>query len=765
MDNREKDIRSQYDIICKLLDASRLGEALMELKTLLYGHLFRLDDLIEREKALYTSYEYMLKYRCKGISDPERPVMYRKFLQQAYELAAEGKQRILTNISEAEYYFLRRAKEEEIIDPEDTLLTLRSELEAFPDELQVSQLNDYQGGEIIMQRHEHTLYKMFQLVWISNKWSEEEADGATADYVYSTIMDQNDICLFVTAVTLATMEIMDARKVHLLLDAAVHPNVEIRQRAFVGLAMVLILHGGHIAADAELSAHLSLNGENESFCRELNTVYIHLLRAQTTEELTQQMRDEIIPDIIKKSQNLQSNIRIIFEENEDEANPDWERIGDESGLNDAVQRMANLQMEGSDVYMSTFAQLKAYPFFQSIENWFYPFTFMISDVFEKWRQLLPDEQRTLEFVLDTSMFCNNDKYSFSLTFFRMPAQGRRMTLAQIAPAMEEAQEGEEGNKGSARWQKTIEERRNDPVLISNHYVQDLYRFFHLHPRHLDFDSVFAKKISLHTNPALAEILGKSEYIIYVGNFLFHMERYEEALPIYELLIERKEADADIYLKAGFCLQKKKDYAGAVEHYKMADTLKPEHLWTLRRLATCYRLLKEYDEALVCYRKVAAIEPNNETVIFYIGSCLMEKERYDEALKHFFRLDFMNEHNLKAWRGIAWCSVLAKKYEQAERYYVKILGSGQAVPTDYLNGGHVALLMNNLPVAVTRYRSMLKNQTKEAKKGRMNFSSFRELFEQDVPLLISRGISEADLSLLLDMTYLPERDADVTAGEQ
>jgi tetratricopeptide (TPR) repeat protein len=764
MDTREKAARNQYDIIRELLDASRLGEALMNLKILLYAPSYRLDDLVEREKALYTSYEYMLKYRCKGVSDPERPVMYRKFLQQAYELATEGKQRILTDTSEGEYYFLRRSIEAGVIASGETLRSFRNGLEAYPDELQVSKLNDYQGAQEIMQRHEVVLYKMFRVVWTSNKWSEEEADEATRNYILSELIDPKDICLFVTAVTLAALETMDARKVHMLLDTASHSNEEIRQRAMVGLAMVLIMHGGHVAADAELSAHLSLCGENETFCRELNTVYIHLLRAQTTEELNRQMREEIIPDIIRKTQNLHNDIRIIFEENEDDANPDWERIGEDSGLSDAVQRMAELQMEGSDVYMTTFSQLKNYIFFRSIENWFCPFTTMNTQVFGEMQKLTPEEQRTLEFILETSMFCNNDKYSFCFTFFRMPEVGRQMTLEQIAPAIEEAKEGE-NNDASRRWQKTIDERLHDPTLIANRYIQDLYRFYHLHPRHLEFESVFSKKIALHTIPVLEHILCKPEYLTQVCNFLFYKERYEEALSIYELFIARKEADEDIYRKAGFCLQKQKDYAGAVERYKMADTLKPEHLWTLRRLATCYRLLKEYDEALVYYRKVTAIEPNNETIIFYTASCFMEKGEYDEALNLFFKLDFMKEYNLKAWRGIAWCSVLAKKYEQAERHYVKILDSGKTMPTDYLNAGHVALLMNNLPVAVTRYRHLITDTSKAESDGGMYFSSFRNLFEQDMPFLVGRGISEADISLMLDMVYLPDWDADATSYEQ
>lgn len=42
--------------------------------------------------------------------------------------------------------------------------------------------------------------------------------------------------------------------------------------------------------------------------------------------------------------------------------------------------MAQLQMEGADIYMATFRQLKHFPFFQKMQNWFLPFSAEHPDV-------------------------------------------------------------------------------------------------------------------------------------------------------------------------------------------------------------------------------------------------------------------------------------------------------------------------------------------------------------------------------------------------
>lgn len=68
------------------------------------------------------------------------------------------------------------------------------------------------------------------------------------------------------------------------------------------------------------------------------------------------------------------NMKFGFEESDeekDDTNPDWADAIEKSGLGDKLREMNELQLEGADVYMSTFSQLKSYPFFREISNWFY----------------------------------------------------------------------------------------------------------------------------------------------------------------------------------------------------------------------------------------------------------------------------------------------------------------------------------------------------------------------------------------------------------
>ena len=63
------------------------------------------------------------------------------------------------------------------------------------------------------------------------------------------------------------------------------------------------------------------------------------------------------------------------------------------GITDKLRELGELQMSGADVYMSTFSQLKQFPFFRKISHWFYPFDPQYRDIAKL--SLGNDEQKSL----------------------------------------------------------------------------------------------------------------------------------------------------------------------------------------------------------------------------------------------------------------------------------------------------------------------------------------------------------------------------------
>ena len=659
----EQAIQEQYQHIVSLLEQKRLKEAQIQLEAFLWNcNDWTLRNRLEQAKV---SYQYMLQYMRQGVNDPERQKLYRQLLAETRELAEQARISLLDEVSTHYYHALHKNKRN--MAAGYGMSSWLKVLESFPDDMAVCQLmpDNKQSLDSALQRHEETAQYLFLTTWGNNGWTAEEEQEARM-YLESELLPVNDLCLFTGAVLLSLMECFDPRKFSWLLDAATHANTQVSQRALVIIAIVLHIHPNRLWLYPELEARLSLLNEDGSFGKQLNRVYIQLLRSQETEKIDKKMREEIIPEMMKNV-SIMRNMKYGFEENmdEDDRNPDWEKAFEESGLGDKIREMNELQLEGADVYMSTFAQLKSYPFFQNPHNWFYPFDMQHSGIIREFGLKPTGDNAILSLILQSGFFCNSDKYSLCFTMAHIPQAQRNMMLSQMTS--QDLNELMDESKSSG-----LRQYAQRPDVISNQYIHDLYRFFKLSQRRHEFRDIFKEEIALHRIPALKDILRKPELLVTIADFHFRKEHPAEALGIYQEVIDMNYADADIFQKTGYCLQKEKRYKEAISAYRKADVLKPDHIWTIRHLATCYRQLRDFASALEYYRKVEAMQPENRNVTFFIGSCLAEQERYEEALQCFFKLDLMENDCIKAWRAIGWCSFVSGKSEQAMRYYEKVL---------------------------------------------------------------------------------------------
>lgn len=728
----EQAIQEQYQHIVSLLEQKRLKEAQVQLEAFLWNcNDWTLRSRLEQAKM---SYQYMLQYMRQGVNDPERQKLYRQLLAETWEIAEQTRVSLLDEVSTHYYHALHKNKRNMVAGY--GMSSWLKVLESFQDDMVVCQLmpDNKKSLDSALKRHEETAQYLFLTTWGNSGWTTEEEQEAKT-YLDSELLPVNDLCLFTGAILLSLMECFDPRKFSWLLDATMHADTQVSQRALVVLAIVLHIHSNRLWLYPELEARLLLLNEDGSFGKQLNRIYIQLLRSQETEKIDKKMREEIIPEMMKNV-SIMRNMKYGFEENIDEndRNPDWEKAFEQSGLGDKIREMNELQLEGADVYMSTFAQLKSYPFFQNPHNWFYPFDMQHSSIIREFGLKPTGDNAILSLILQSGFFCNSDKYSLCFTMAHIPQAQRNMMLSQMTS--QDLNELMDESKSSG-----LRQYAQRPDVISNQYIHDLYRFFKLSQRRHEFRDIFKEEITLHRIPALKDILCKPELLVTIADFHFRKERPTEALSIYQEIIDMNYADADIFQKTGYCLQKEKRYKEAISAYRKADVLKPDHVWTIRHLATCYRQLRDFASALEHYKKVEAIQPENRSVIFFIGSCLAELERYEEALQCFFKLDLMENDCIKAWRAIGWCSFVSGKFEQAMRYYNKVLAL-KPIATDYLNAGHVALRLGNMEKVAELYG--------KATSESGNREAFLDMFDKDKETLIKLGINEKDIPLIRDL---------------
>lgn len=96
---------------------------------------------------------------------------------------------------------------------------------------------------------------------------------------------------------------------------------------------------------------------------------------------------------------------------------------------------------------------------------------------------------------------------------------------------------------------------------------------------------------------LTPIINDEQLMRLLGEYFFNNEYYTDAAYIFVLLTGNNFTDSELYQKTGYCFQSTDNYEVALEYYLKADLIKPDHLWTLRHIATCYRYMKKTDRAL------------------------------------------------------------------------------------------------------------------------------------------------------------------------
>ena len=722
--------------IINLLDVGRLKEALIQLQAIApQASAWELQNRIE---SSLTAYGYLLQYAAQGMEDPNRRDFFRQTLRTAYELTDAVNITLMAQKTSAVYF--DRIRTFKLHIPK-SYAELQLQLEAFTEDMGTAPLLFHEKKRLeaetnrINQAHEQAITELFDKTWTTPLWNESEAKEA-ASLFQSILISNNDLAVMTSAVTLALLRVFDARKIHFLLEAYQHENLQVNQRAIVGLVIALQKYTKRIRLYPEINSRISLLKENEGFCQNLFTIQMQLLITRETTKIDKKMREEIIPEMMRNAKQL-NNPKFRFEDVEEpeDLNPEWEEWMDKSGMNEKIREMGEWQMAGADVYMSSFAQLKSYPFFNHMPHWFYPFDLQQPILAPLQKDFEHGEFTPLKLIAHSDYFCNSDKYSFCMAMLDMPESIRKTSILQME---EQARMHEEQRD---KFEALIH-KKAEASGVSRQYIQDLYRFFKLWKHHNEEEDIFQWKFNLWENPLLTDTLLQGNHTQELADYLLQKGYLEEAFDLYQHLIDTHPQQADIYQKAGYICQKQKKYEKAIRLYEQADLLAADNLWTNKHLAQCHKLNGNIGKALEYYRKVETVQPENLNITLQIGQCLTRLENYVEALSYFYKVEYLEKHPDNARRAIAWCSFLTGKNDEALKYYDLLTKQPHAKAEDWINFGHVYLVSGNIQEAQMHYR--------KAHAYYPIHSEFREAFLVDLPTLLAKGLTKEDIFITLDL---------------
>lgn len=709
------------------LARQQILEALQLVKTLVDAAAqWPLQQDYERVAA---THGYLLQYLTQGIIDPERQQQLQHTASELYSITDRCLVTLNAQDSSQLFYARRRMPQrqslEQLIAAHEQLHNKMALLGAV-DEAQ----RDHAAILQFRKDSEALEAQIFNAVWTSFPTEPHDIQAAQ-----TLLADERTPwhlqCLVLSALLLGLNKFYDEPKLLLLIDTyRTSPRPEVQLRALVAALVTLFTYRRRIAFSTVVREAVSQLAEVPTFGSDAARVFVRLVNSRNTGNIAQRMKQDLIPDINKMRPELLKKMKNtdtpVLDLSDIDANPDWQQWVKESGIERKLQELNEIQMEGGDVFISTFAHLKSFPFFNTLAHWFLPF---VSD--HSVLSATPQSAALTRIVNANPFMCDSDKYSMILSLSTMPQDRKDAITRQLEGAFEH----EHAEEIAAR------ERTRDAII--NCYIQDLYRFFNLFSRRQEFYHVLDTSLNLLEVPFLGEIINDYDTVAAIAEFYLKNGFYDDAITFYETLLHNQDNDdSHIYQKIGFAHHNMGDYRKAIENYKRYELVDPDDTWNLRHIAACYKALKRNDKALAYYQRALLTSPDNITLCLNTGHCLLQQGNVEEALQLYFKVDFLDDTKHRAWSPIAWCSLLNGNYEQSERYFAKLETQGSPTASDHLNHGHLMLITGQLPQAFTHYARAIQALDGDERQ-------FTKMLLADGDTLASRGVDRADLPLIAD----------------
>ena len=680
-------------------------------------------------EAIKTDYQLMVDYMGRGFSDSHRESLYSTLLQRLYRVAADLE--ISWRCKNVSAY----VNSFRVIDHLNTSHDfVRTVLESFVSDIAMLSLQPEETREQksteLYDRHQSFMNRLFSALWTSCQWTDDDCKFYTELLLSPTVMS-TDQQVIVSAISLGAMNQFDINKFKTLVNVYQKATDEhVRQRALVGWVLA-VFEGMDIFPEQDtLIRELC---ENPTITRELLTLQIQFFYSKDAEKDNDKIQRDIMPDIMRNS-NLTIGRLGIMEKEEDAIESILHQDADEKRMEqmeEKVRKMMDMQKQGSDIYFGGFSQMKRFPFFNDMVNWFTPF-YLNHPALRPVISKLGDT-KFLNTLMERSNFCESDRYSFAFALEQI--------INQLPSDIKEVI-GSDAMLGPLAESDDVE----DAISIRRTYLQDLYRFFRLYHTANDFINPF-------------EDNGKGDFVADTFFFTYksfmgtglddvklrlasHLYKHQQMTELAELLTTFQSADPRYAILMGYTNIHMGKAEFAYQFFDYALKAEPDNQWALKGKARAALDAEDFKTAEEVYTELLKLEPGHKNYTMNRCVALLKLGRTSEVREELFRLDYQYPEDMNVKRVLAWAMLSDNSLDKASLLYDTLLTSTPA-HEDYLNAGYCQWAMGNVQRAVELFREWM------AKSGKSTEQLLEE-FRSDADTLEMYGISETDCFLMLSL---------------
>jgi tetratricopeptide (TPR) repeat protein len=149
-----------------------------------------------------------------------------------------------------------------------------------------------------------------------------------------------------------------------------------------------------------------------------------------------------------------------------------------------------------------------------------------------------------------------------------------------------------------------------------------------------------------------------------AEFLEQKRRYNEAIDIYDQVINDNPEYIEAFLGKANCYIKKRRYNEAINIYEQVINDNPEYIEAFLGKANCYIKKRKYEKAKIILEKIIDTNPENIELNYLYGLILWYQTNYYKAVKYFYKIPNTSKLFPSATYFIALYLIYNKKYSNA-----------------------------------------------------------------------------------------------------
>lgn len=696
----------------------------------LKNHISTLQDwaLMDECVTIEQTYHAMLRFYAEGAKDEHRDDVYCDILARLVDVAQRlGRKSKLKHETSLLYSKIRT-----VSHLARTLIYYTNRLKDIRQQALFLSIMDEANDEA-EQSSRKLLDELFDHLWVAARLSKDDT-AELRDMFASNYLTDNEKAWMVSALTLSALSYFDATKILLLGDVIAMSEGVVQCRAFVGVALVIMLHYKTITAlhlDRKLDI-LKSHAHSSTWAM----LQVMLFTTYNTRRIRKQFTDQIMPLISRLHAGAGTPENLIDILQDDEAQlPSGIDPSLIRKIHNRIQKVNDQATQGIDVYFEQFSQLKAYGFFYEVRNWFLPFGMCSEESHEQLRNLTA--------LMGHSNLCDSDKHSLLATINMMPAQQMEFIRQQIKQldildANECNREIDQRLLANFNEQSSAMDFSHKPspcLAYAPLYLQDLYRFFLIKMKGVREGNPFeAEPMLLFANHMMCDNMITPEESCTITMQAYGLKLYRHTLNLMPMCDE-EDAERLLVIQA-LCHAALGEHPEAIDAFELHD-INYGNMPSEARIVYANSLICDqlYERAVKVYESIPADEMIDvegfATALFMLG-------RYDESLNLLFKEDFLNPDQPNIQRHIAHNLLYVNKPEEAMRYCGHLVSSPSPTVKDYLWAGHCQFAMGNMPQALHYYKKVLE------------LEPHNSLFTtEDRELLQDLGVSAVSINLMGD----------------